>query len=157
LLRPLLLSATALVLAAALAGCGSGGMLPPGPAGGSLPQMVAAASVQSRVPERLTYAIVKAESDGDATARSASGAMGLMQIMPQTARAYRVADPFDPWQNLLGGTRYLHDLLRRYHGNVKLAVAAYNAGPRAVDRYRGIPPFHETRSYVSRVLGDFGS
>ncbi|TAM87263.1 lytic transglycosylase domain-containing protein, partial [bacterium] len=77
--------------------------------------------------------------------------------MPQTARAYRVDDPFDPWQNLLGGTRYLHDLLRRYHGNVKLAVAAYNAGPRAVDRYRGIPPFHETRRYVSRVLGDFGS
>ncbi|TAM77559.1 lytic transglycosylase domain-containing protein [bacterium] len=132
-------------------------MLPPAPAGGSLRQMVSAASVQSRVPERLAYAMVKAESDGNATARSRSGAMGLMQIMPETARAYRVDDPFDPWQNLVGGTRYLHDLLTRYHGNVKLAVAAYNAGPRAVDRYRGVPPFHETRQYVSRVLADFGS
>lgn len=127
------------------------------PAGPSLWTMVDEASTRNRVPARLAHAIVEAESDGDPQAISRAGAMGLMQILPGTARAYRVSDPFDPWQNLLGGTRYLHDLLVRYHGNVKLAVAAYNAGPAAVDRYHGIPPFHETRAYVSRVLADYGT
>jgi len=157
LLRPQVLSATALVLAAGLAGCGSGDLLSAEPPAGSLRQLVEAASAQSRVPAKLTYAMVQAESHGNPRAVSPAGARGLMQLLPGTARAYGVTDPFDRWQSLVGGTRYLHDLLSRYHGNVKLAVAAYNAGPGAVNRYHGVPPFRETRAYVTRVLADAGS
>ncbi|MDE2572747.1 MAG: lytic transglycosylase domain-containing protein [bacterium] len=118
--------------------------------------MVSSAAAESRVPSRLAYAMMQAESNGNPRAVSRAGALGLMQLLPTTARAYGVGDPLDPWENVIGGTRYLHDLLVRYHGNVKLAVAAYNAGPAAVDRYHGVPPFRETRGYVSRVLSVYG-
>lgn len=103
----------------------------------------------------LLASVVKAESNGNAHAVSRAGARGLMQLMPGTASAYHVADSFAPEQNLDGGSAYLDFLLTRYRDNIPLAVAAYNAGPRAVDRYHGIPPFRETRVYVSRVLREF--
>ncbi len=98
--------------------------------------------------------MIRAESHGDPSAISRAGAQGLMQLMPETAVQYGVLNPFDPFANVEGGTRYMHDLLKRYRGNVKLALAAYNAGPAAVDARHGIPPFAETRAYVARVVAD---
>ena len=100
----------------------------------------------------LVEAVVRAESAFDATAVSPKGAAGLMQLMPGTASALGVVDRFDPRENITGGVRHLRYLLDRYQGNVALAVAAYNAGEKAVDAYRGIPPYQETREYVQRVL-----
>jgi soluble lytic murein transglycosylase-like protein len=93
---------------------------------------------------------VEAESGWDSKARSNKGAMGLTQLMPDTARGLGVHDPFDPRQNLKGGLSYLRDLLERYQDR-RLALAAYNAGPGAVDRHDGVPPYKETRAYVSRI------
>ncbi len=103
----------------------------------------------------LLASIVHAESGGRARAVSRVGAVGLMQLMPGTALALGVSDAFRPEQNIAGGTAYLDALLTRYHDNLALALAAYNAGPAAVDRYRGIPPFRETRAYVARVMTEF--
>jgi soluble lytic murein transglycosylase-like protein len=99
----------------------------------------------------LIRAIIHAESAFNPFAVSSAGALGLMQLMPEMAEEMNVDDPFDPRQNILGGSRYLRDLLDRHHGNVDLAVASYNAGPGAVARYRGIPPYRETRNYVKTV------
>ncbi len=103
----------------------------------------------------LLASVVHAESGGRATALSRAGAVGLMQLMPATALALGVADPLRPEQNIAGGTAYLDALLTRYKNNLALALAAYNAGPAAVDRYHGIPPFRETRVYVVRVMTEF--
>ena len=103
----------------------------------------------------LLASIVHAESNGKATALSRVGAEGLMQLMPGTAQSLGVSDAFRPDQNIAGGTAYLDALLTRYHDNLALALAAYNAGPAAVDRYHGIPPFRETRAYVARVMTEF--
>jgi len=103
------------------------------------------------VDPRLLEALVETESKFDPYAVSRKGAMGLMQLMPDTARRFEVANVFDPRQNLEGGTRYLKELLDRYD-DTALALAAYNAGEDAVDRYGGIPPYRETRGYVSRIL-----
>ncbi|MCL2102554.1 MAG: lytic transglycosylase domain-containing protein [Syntrophorhabdaceae bacterium] len=100
----------------------------------------------------LVHAIIKAESDGRRTAVSSKGAQGMMQLMPFTARQMDVKDPFDPIENVEGGIRYLKGLLVAFDGNVTKAVAAYNAGPNAVRRYGGVPPYKETREYVKRVL-----
>jgi soluble lytic murein transglycosylase-like protein len=102
--------------------------------------------------EELVSAVVRAESGYDPAAVSRVGAVGLMQLMPATAAELEVDDPFDPEQNLDGGVRYLKWMLDRFEGEVDLALAAYNAGPAAVDRYGGIPPYPETQSYIRRVL-----
>lgn len=100
----------------------------------------------------LLKAIIRAESSFDPQAISRKGARGLMQIMPENFRTLDIQDPFDPKQNIMGGTRYFRSLLDRYQGRVSLTLAAYNAGPTAVDRYRRIPPYAETQDYVQRVL-----
>jgi soluble lytic murein transglycosylase len=103
----------------------------------------------------LLKAVIRAESAFDPKAVSKKGALGLMQIMPENLKAFRVYDPFDPWQNIMGGTRYLKTLIKRFDGQVPLALAAYNAGPRRVDLHRGIPPIQETEDYVKKVMKFF--
>jgi soluble lytic murein transglycosylase-like protein len=103
----------------------------------------------------LLASVVQAESGGNPRARSHAGAQGLMQLMPQTAASHGVTDSYQPEQNVSGGAAYLDELLTRYHEDLTLALAAYNAGPEAVDRYHGIPPYRETRAYVARVIREF--
>jgi soluble lytic murein transglycosylase-like protein len=105
----------------------------------------------------LVRAVIRAESDFDSTARSNKGAMGLMQLMPDTARLHHVIDAFNPSDNVEGGVRHLKMLLERYQGNLELSLAAYNAGSGAVEKHGGIPPFAETREYVRRVLRFYDS
>ncbi len=100
----------------------------------------------------LIKAMIKAESAFDPKAVSHKGAQGLMQLMPSTADLMRVNDPFDPTDNIFGGTKYLRGLLDRFGQNMELAVAAYNAGPEAVARNNGIPPYQETQTFVRRVI-----
>jgi hypothetical protein len=103
----------------------------------------------------LLASLVKAESDGNTRAVSRAGARGLTQLMPGTAKDLGVEDSFNPEQNVRGGSAYLDALLTRYNDNLALALAAYNAGPEAVDKYHGIPPYRETRAYVARVIHEF--
>jgi hypothetical protein len=100
----------------------------------------------------LVKAIIKAESNGQRYAISPKGAQGMMQLMPFTARRMNVSDPFDPIENIEGGVKYIKELLGTFGGNLIHAVAAYNAGPEAVKKYGGIPPYKETRTYVKRVM-----
>src|SRR5215813_1552201 len=109
-------------------------------------------SSQHQLHPALIRAVIKAESDFDPRAVSRSGAIGLMQLMPQTAVRLDVRDMYDPDDNVGGGTKYLRQLLDRFHGNLPLALAAYNAGENAVDRYQTLPPYDETRQYVRKVL-----
>ena len=101
--------------------------------------------------ESLVRAVIKAESNYNPQARSNKGAQGLMQLIPETARDMQVSDPFDPEDNIRGGSRYLRLMLDEFGGNVELALAAYNAGPNAVKRFGGIPPYQETQNYVVKV------
>lgn len=103
----------------------------------------------------LLASVVKAESGGNTRAQSRAGARGLMQLMPATAYGLGVQDSYEPIQNVRGGSAYLDSLLSQYHDNLALALAAYNAGPAAVDKYHGIPPYHETQVYVARVIHEF--
>lgn len=144
------------VATAAVAGCSGGGLLPFVPGPHTMEQrrfdlIVDQAASAHGVPAPLIRAVITQESGGDPSAISNAGAMGLMQLMPGTADEYGIANPFDPESNVAGGTAYLHDLLQRYHGNVALALAAYNAGSGAVAKYKGIPPYAETRDYVTNV------
>jgi soluble lytic murein transglycosylase-like protein len=118
-------------------------------------EMLAHAGAAHHIDEDLLASVVRAESAGQVRAVSRTGAQGLMQLMPGTASAMGVADAFQPEQNIAGGTAYLDALLTRYHDNVALALAAYNAGPGAVDKYHGVPPYRETREYVARVIREF--
>lgn len=109
---------------------------------------------QYDMPPDLILSVIKAESGGNPRAKSKAGAMGLMQLMPGTARAMGVSNPMDPRQNIRGGVRYLREMYDRF-GDFGKAVAAYNAGPGAVKKYGGTPPYKETQNYVSRVMGGF--
>ncbi|HET9029925.1 MAG TPA: lytic transglycosylase domain-containing protein [Candidatus Aquilonibacter sp.] len=143
-----------------LYGCGSAGYLPYAPHAldpGQISSLVTEASSANGVPPGLVHAVLMAESAGDPSAVSVAGAQGLMQLMPGTSATCGIANPFDANENVQCGAAYLKQLLTRYHGDATLAVAAYNAGPGAVDRYHGVPPYAETRAYVARVISAYRS
>jgi soluble lytic murein transglycosylase-like protein len=126
-----------------------------GASAGTLPfdAAVHAAAAETSLEPALLHAVIAAESRHDTHARSPRGAQGLMQLMPATARRFQVSDPYDPLQNVRAGARYLRELRDLYQGDLMLALAAYNAGPEAVNRFGGhIPPYAETRRYVPKVL-----
>jgi soluble lytic murein transglycosylase len=110
------------------------------------------ASSKHNISGSLIKAMIKVESGFNPNAVSNVGAVGLMQIMPKTMEDMNVSDPYDPYDNIMGGTRYMRYLLTRFNGHLEKALAAYNAGPSAVDKYNGIPPYNETRWYVDRVI-----
>ncbi|OPG16644.1 hypothetical protein B2M26_05535 [Ferroacidibacillus organovorans] len=114
--------------------------------------LIASLAPQYGLSPNLVSAVVKQESNFSANATSQAGAMGLMQLMPQTAQSLGVTNPYDPVQNLQAGMSYLSQLIHRYHGDISLALAAYNAGPSTVDAFGGIPPYPETQHYVSSVM-----
>jgi soluble lytic murein transglycosylase-like protein len=115
--------------------------------------LIREAAAVYQVSPTLIRSVMQAESAFDPTAVSPDGAMGLMQLMPAIAAAFGIADPFDPRENIMGGTRLLRELLDAYHQSIPLALAAYNAGPAAVARYGRVPPFRETRWYVKKIVG----
>jgi soluble lytic murein transglycosylase-like protein len=116
-------------------------------------QLIDTSSRKYGLPAELINAVIQIESAGDVYAVSKRGAKGLMQLTDSTAMDLGIKDVFDPKQNIDGGSRYLRDLLKRFSGDLKLALAAYNAGPSAVERHGGIPPYSETIRYVNKVLG----
>lgn len=109
------------------------------------------ASERYHVPLNLLKAVAKAESNFDETAVSSAGAQGVMQLMPATARALGVEDPFDARSNIMGGAKYLSEKLEQYHGNIELTLASYNAGSGNVSKYGGVPPFPETQNYIKKI------
>jgi hypothetical protein len=118
-------------------------------------ELIAKAGAEHNLDVDLLASVIRAESGGNVRAVSRTGAQGLMQLMPATAAQLGVTDSFQADQNIHGGTAYLDSLLVRYHDQLALALAAYNAGPAAVDKYHGIPPYRETRVYVARVIREF--
>jgi len=114
--------------------------------------LVLSLAKKHQVDWKLVAAVMKAESNFNPRAVSPKGARGLMQLMPGTARLYRVTDPYDPVQNIDAGVRHLKMLMNRFPGKLDLVLAAYNSGEKTVDRFKGIPPFSETQSYVKKVL-----
>ena len=117
----------------------------------NLDDIVVEAARQTKLDPELIFAVIETESAGNASAVSPKGALGLMQLMPDTAREVGVLDPLNPFENVLGGARYLSRMLQRFGGDLELALAAYNAGPTAVEKHGGVPPYRETREYVQKV------
>ena len=126
-------------------------MVPPA----QIDQLVSQNAGRWGVDPALVKAIIANESGFNANATSKTGAQGLMQLMPGKAAGLGVTDSYDPGQNVFGGTRYIRGLLDRFHGDMRLAIAAYNAGPGAVEKYNGVPPYAETQNYVQNVLSSY--
>ncbi|MDR3587787.1 MAG: lytic transglycosylase domain-containing protein [Desulfosporosinus sp.] len=124
---------------------------------GSLESGIDSVAQKYGIDPNLIQQVVKAESGFDPQATSQTGAMGLMQLMPATAASYGVQNAYDSTQNLDGGTHFLKDLLDKYQGNVPLTLAAYNAGPGAVEKYNGVPPYKETQAYVQKIMAGLSS
>jgi soluble lytic murein transglycosylase-like protein len=130
--------------------------LAPAPASASkLDEVVSAASSHNNIDPDLILSVIRAESGFNPNAVSRKGAQGLMQLMPETAAQLGVQNALDPATNVEGGTRYLGQLLARYHNDLSKALAAYNAGPERVEQYQGVPPYRETRVYITRIIQDF--
>jgi soluble lytic murein transglycosylase-like protein len=140
---------------AALAILGCGTWLPAG-SGADLRKLyhpvIQTVAGKYRIDPELVHVVIRAESNYDPFAISSAGAMGLMQLMPATARQYGVGNVFDPAQNIEGGVRYLRDLVKLYDGKTGLVLAAYNAGQEAVRKYKGIPPYPETKAYIAEIM-----
>lgn len=125
------------------------------PAERSFKEVIASAASRHQIDPDFVTSVVKAESGFNPQVISSKGAQGLMQLMPQTAASLGIGNAFDPAANVEGGTKYLRQLLDQYHGNAADALAAYNAGPQRVEYYGGIPPYRETRDFVTRVINDY--
>jgi soluble lytic murein transglycosylase-like protein len=121
----------------------------------NLNEVVNGAGERHQIDPDFINSVIRAESGGNSRAVSKKGAQGLMQLMPQTASQLGVANSFDPNANVEGGTKYLRELLEKYNFDVNKTLAAYNAGPKRVDQYHGVPPYYETQAYISRIIRDF--
>ena len=120
---------------------------------GDFNEIIDNVSKKYNINSSIIKSVIKAESDFNPSVVSSAGAMGLMQLMPDTARSLGVDDTFDPVENIEGGVKYLKEMLDKFGGNLELALAAYNAGPGNVVKYGGIPPFQETENYVAKIMG----
>jgi soluble lytic murein transglycosylase len=121
----------------------------------SYDDVILEAATRNGISSSLLKAVIHVESYFNPKAVSKKGALGLMQIMPQNLEALNINDPFDPWENIMGGAQYFKAMLERFSGQVDLALAAYNAGPTAVEKYNDIPPYPETQRYVQKVMKAF--